>query len=79
MRSCLNGESLNLNINAVNNEGISALHKAALVAKNDTVLKYLVANGAKKDVLTEFDETAYDLAKENETLLENNISLDFLK
>lgn len=72
-------ESLNLNINAINNEGMSALHKAALVAKDDTVLKYLVAKGAQKDVLTEFDETAYDLAKENETLLENNISLDFLK
>src|SRR5690606_36480842 len=58
-------ESLNLNINAINNEGMSALHKAALVAKDDTVLKYLVAKGAQKDVLTEFDETAYDLAKEN--------------
>lgn len=72
-------QGLNMNINAVNKEGMTALHKAALVAKDDAVLKYLIDNGAKKDVLTEFDESAYDLAKENETLLENNVSLEFLK
>ena len=72
-------ESLNLNLNVENKEGMTALHKAALVAKDDTVLKYLIAKGAKKDILTEFDESAYDLAKENETLLENKVSLDFLK
>lgn len=71
-------ESFNINLNTVNKEGITALHKAALVAKDDTVLKYLVNKGAKKDILTEFDESAYDLAKENETLIENKISLDFL-
>lgn len=72
-------ESLHMNINVENKEGMTALHKAALVAKNDTVLKYLVAKGAKKDILTEFDESAYDLAKENETLLESKVTLDFLK
>lgn len=72
-------ESLNINLNAANKEGMTALHKAALVAKNDEVLKYLIAKGAKKEALTEFDETAYDLAIENETLLENKVSLDFLK
>jgi len=70
---------LNMNLNVENKEGMTALHKAALVAKDDTVLKYLIAKGAKKDILTEFDESAYDLAKENETLLENKVSLDFLK
>jgi len=72
-------ETLNMNVNVGNKEGMTALHKAALVAKDDTVLKYLIAKGAKKDILTEFDESAYDLAKENETLLENKVSLDFLK
>ena len=70
---------LNIDLNTLNNEGVTVLHKAALVAKNDEVLKYLVANGAKKDILTEFDETAFDLANENETLKENKISLEFLK
>lgn len=72
-------EPLNINLDIQNNEGLTALHKAALVSKNDTILKYLIQSGAKKDVLTEFDETAYDLANENETLLENKVSLEFLK
>lgn len=72
-------DGLNINIDTKNNEGVTALHKAALVAKDDTVLKYLVNKGAKKDVLTQFDETAFDLASENETLLEKKVSLDFLK
>lgn len=72
-------DGLNINIDTKNNEGVTALHKAALVAKDDAVLKYLVSKGAKKDVLTDFDETAFDLASENETLLEKKVSLDFLK
>lgn len=71
--------SLNIDSNAKNKDGLTALHKAALIAKDDTILKYLLSIGAKKDILTDFDESPYALAQENESLTQNKISLDFLK
>lgn len=66
-------------VNAKNDEGITPLHKAAMKANDTEILKYLISIGAKKNVHTEFDETAYDLASENELLLAQNVSLEFLK
>lgn len=69
----------NIDINAKNKAGITPLHKAAMKAKDDTLLKYLITNGAQKNVLTDFDETPYELALENELLQKQAVSLEFLK
>lgn len=66
-------------INAKNKEGLTPLHLAAMKAQDDTTLKYLLELGAKKDSQTDFEETAFDLASENEILKQQKISIDFLK
>lgn len=70
---------LGIDVNAKNNEGLTVLHKAAMLAKNDAILRYLVSTGADKAGKTSFEETAFDLANENEFLREEKISVDFLK
>ncbi|RZJ73298.1 ankyrin repeat domain-containing protein [Flavobacterium sp.] len=72
-------KSLNIDINKKNGEGLTALHKAAMSAKNGDVLKFLVASGAKKSDKTDMNETAFDLASENEILKQNKVAIDFLK
>jgi ankyrin repeat protein len=70
---------LNIDVNAKNKDGLTPLHKAAMISKDDSLLKYLLSVGAKKDITTEFDESAYSLAKENESLTKNKTDLEFLK
>lgn len=72
-------QKLDIDINAKNNEGLTALHKAAMKASDTEVLKYLISMGADKSITTDFEETVYDLASENELLSQKNIAIDFLK
>jgi ankyrin repeat protein len=68
-----------IDINATNSAGLSALHLAAMKAKDDTILKFLLKQGADKSATTDFDETPYDMARENEMLQINKVNVDFLK
>ncbi len=69
----------NIDVNAKNKEGITALQIAAMKAKDDKIIKYLLSVGADKNIKTDFDETVYDLASENELLKKKNINITFLK
>lgn len=71
--------NLKVDVNAKNKDGVTALQKAAMVAKDDTELKYLLSIGADKAAKTGFGETAFDLASENETLSKKQIAITFLK
>ena len=62
-----------------NENGYTPLHFAAMKSQDLDILSYLVEQGADKSITTEFDESAYDLALENEYLKENKEQLNFLK
>ncbi|PIB27524.1 ankyrin repeat domain-containing protein [Maribacter sp. 4G9] len=72
-------EPLNIDIDQKNSEGITALHLAAMSSDNEDMLKYLISRGADVRAKTEFEETVYDLASENELLQKHNVALDFFK
>lgn len=72
-------EEFGIDINAKNDEGNTALHLAAMSTDDGSILTYLIDQGADKTAKTEFEETVYDLAKENELLKQQQIELDFLK
>lgn len=69
----------NIDINSKNNENLSALQVACMRGNNDKIIKYLLLNGANKNVITDFGETVYDLAHENELFKKQNINITFLK
>ena len=68
-----------IDINKVNENGETALIKAAMLVNDTNILEYLISKGANKKITTEFGETAFDLANENEKLKQKGLSLDFLK
>ncbi len=72
-------QQFNPDVNAKNKEGNTPLHEAAMKAENADILKYLISVGAKKDAVTDFEETAFDLASENELLEQSKTPIDFLK
>ena len=72
-------EGLDIDINKKNDEGNTPLHLAAMSTGNADILTYLISRGGDVTVKTDFEETVYDLAKENELLQQQKIDLDFLK
>tara|TARA_B100000809_G_C15113776_1_gene521625 strand:- start:443 stop:1936 length:1494 start_codon:yes stop_codon:yes gene_type:complete len=68
--------NFDIDVNIKNSEGYTALQIAAMKAEDDAIIKYLLAQGADKTVMTDFDETIFDLASENELL--KNKELQFL-
>lgn len=70
--------TLDVPLTAVNAEGLTALHVAAMKAKDPSTLRILVAMGADIKATTEFGETAYELAMENELLKKYKEELNFL-
>lgn len=71
--------ALGVDVNRKNQEGLTPLHLAAMKSKDKELLTLLLEQGADKGIRTEFDESAYDLAAENEALTEKAINLEFLK
>lgn len=71
--------SFNIDVNAENNDGLTALQIAAMQGKDTKIIKYLLSIGADKNVKTDFEETVYDLAAENEILKQHSVNLSFLK
>ena len=69
----------NININTVNKDGMTALHIAAMKANNSDIMRLLSEKGADITSKTNFGETAFDLASENELLIKSKTKLDFLK
>ena len=71
--------TFNIDVNAKNNDGLTPLHIAAMKAKDSVILDYLLSIGADKTVKTDFEESVYDLASENELLKQHRIDISFLK
>ncbi|MEM6515766.1 MAG: ankyrin repeat domain-containing protein [Bacteroidota bacterium] len=67
-------QDFKIDINKKNDDGLTALHIAAMKAQNHDILNFLIKNGADKSIVTDFEETVYDLASENELLDSDEIA-----
>jgi len=72
-------QTLGLDVNAQNSDGFTPLHLAAMKTENIEILKYLVSIGADIALTTAFEESAHQLAQENELLQTEEINLSFLQ
>ena len=66
-------------INQKNNDGLTPLHLSCMKAEDEEIIKMLILMGADIKIKTDFGETAFDLAKENEKLIKTNADVEFLK
>lgn len=71
--------ALGADVNHKNKNGLSSLHLAAMQASDNRLITELLASGANKNMLTQFEESAFDLANQNEQLTSNNVDIDVLK
>jgi ankyrin repeat protein len=67
-----------IDINSRNENGLTALHFAAMKGENTELILKLISLGANKNIKTSFGETAFDLAKENELLIKSKVNIEFL-
>lgn len=71
---------LGIDINAKSSEGMTALHNAALVSRDDKMLRALVGLGADRSLRSEMmEETAYQMARDNEYLSRRGVDISFLQ
>jgi ankyrin repeat protein len=68
-----------VDINIKNELGLSALHLAAMKATDNKIINMLLIAGADKNVLTDYEESTYHLANENEILMANEIDISQLQ
>lgn len=71
--------AMNQAVNHKNEDGLTPLHLAAMKSKDEQLLKLLIQHGADLAILTDFEESAFDLANENELLEKNEVDLNFLR
>ena len=71
--------ALGANVNAKNDIGLSPLHLAAMKATDKDMIELLLEAGADKSLHTDFEESAYQLASENELLNGDAVATELLK
>ncbi|MEL7120445.1 MAG: ankyrin repeat domain-containing protein [Bacteroidota bacterium] len=62
-----------------NDDGLAPIHLAVMKAKDSSMINLLINKGADKSLKTDFEESVYDLAAENELLKKTGFDLDILK